>query len=168
MIIETKRLRIIPLDVEEFKALLQGMWKLEKKLGLNESKSELDENTQSIMLDLYKKIINYEDIYYFYTNWQIVLKIENISIGSVYFKGEPNEEGFIELGISLNNRYRDIQYMIEALKEICRWAKENNIRGIKTNINDTNEIMKRILIDTQFILEGKNGETDMFVIELNK
>ncbi|MDL2303427.1 hypothetical protein LJC28_03430 [Dysgonomonas sp. OttesenSCG-928-D17] len=85
MEIETLRLRIVPLSVEHFRLFLDETEKMELQMGLTPSREIPDEHTRQAMEDLYAKAIAYPEHYYWYTNWQIILKSENKSIGSACF-----------------------------------------------------------------------------------
>ena len=119
----TKELRLIPLSVEQFKLMLERFDKMEDALKLKHSKQKLDEETQKAMRELYEKAVAHEDEYVWYTNWQIVLNSENVSIGSACFKGEPDENGVVEIGYGMNEKYRGRGCMTAALKIMLRWAK---------------------------------------------
>ena len=73
---------------------------------LKHSKQKLDDGTKAAMQELYDKAVQHEDEYVWYTNWQIILKEENVSIGSACFKGEPDENGVVEIGYGLDEKYR--------------------------------------------------------------
>lgn len=122
MELNTKRLRIIPLDLEQFQMLLNGTDKMEIALGLNSSNEHLDEHTQQAMEGLYQEAVKHKESYFWYTNWQIILKSNNISIGSFCFMASPNEKGEVEIGYGINENYRGNGYMSEAVTAIHQWA----------------------------------------------
>jgi ribosomal-protein-alanine N-acetyltransferase len=51
-----------------------------------------------------------------------VLKAENCIIGSLGFKGQPNDKGEAELGYGMNPDYRRKGFMTEAVAEAMSWA----------------------------------------------
>jgi [ribosomal protein S5]-alanine N-acetyltransferase len=102
--------------------LLDGMEKMEAALNLTLSGECLDENTQKAMEGLYKQALENTGNYLWYTNWQIILKNENVSVGSACFKGSPGISGEAEIGYGLHEKYRGKGYMSEAVKEIACWA----------------------------------------------
>lgn len=59
--------------------MLKGMDKFENALGLNNSYEILDDHTQKAMEELYKKAERHKESYLWYTNWQIILKENNIT-----------------------------------------------------------------------------------------
>lgn len=62
------------------------------------------------------------DDYLWLTNWQIILKSENKSIGSCNFKNLPDKNGSVEIGYGIHNNYRNRAFMTETLAAMCNWA----------------------------------------------
>lgn len=122
MIIETNRLRIVPLTKEQFQLLLVGTDKMEQALGLAPSYESMDENTRMAMEYNYKEVLKYPDHYIWYTNWQIILKSENKAIGSACFKHKPDEYGQVEIGYGTDSGYRNQGYMTETVMALSKWA----------------------------------------------
>ncbi|TCO69151.1 GNAT family N-acetyltransferase [Marinisporobacter balticus] len=122
MELSTERLIIIPLKLHQFKLLLDGVDKFEKALKLSASNECLEEHTQEAMKGLYEEAVKNRDRYLWYTNWQIILKSENKSIGSACFMKCPDENGQIEIGYGINSTYQNNGYMTEAAQAICEWA----------------------------------------------
>lgn len=119
MELNTQRLHIIPLDLEQFQLLLSSMDKLEESLHLDYSKECLDNDTKQAISELYKLALSYLNEIEWYTNWQIILKKENNSIGSACFKEVPDESKTVELGYGIHLYYRNKGYIKEAVNAIC-------------------------------------------------
>ena len=135
MILETARLKIIPLTTDQFGLLLCGVDKLEREMKLTPSDNSLDVHTQQAMELLYKESLLHPGNYHWYTNWQIILKSENRSIGSACFMKEPDYEGVVEIGYGINDGYRNNGYMTEAIICMCQWAFGREI--VKSIIAET-------------------------------
>jgi len=152
MQLETERLKIIPLNLEQFKTLLLGTDKMEKVLNLNHSNQFLDEHTQEAMQWLYEQAEQHKDNYLFYTNWQIILKSENISIGSACFKGSPDKNGEVEIGYGINEQYRCKGYMTEAIKEILKWAlNQTDVKFVIAETEKDNAASHKVMIKSGMI-----------------
>jgi RimJ/RimL family protein N-acetyltransferase len=144
--LHTERLRIIPLNLEHFRLMLDGMYKMEHALGLKSSGLLLDEETQKAMANLYKQALDNRDKYLWYTNWQIILKDEIVSIGSACFKGAPDITGEVEIGYGLNDNYRGRGYMAEAIKAIVIWALEQeNVFRVVAETEKDNIASQKVL-----------------------
>lgn len=122
MNIDSQSLRITPLNLHQFSLLLQGIDKMENELGLVASNENFDKHTQEAMEGLYKEALKHSNDYLWYTNWQIILKSENKSIGSICFMKKPDEQGLVEIGYGINTLYRNKGYATEAVQEVCNWA----------------------------------------------
>lgn len=133
--LSTDRLRIIQLDEENFKLLLNNRRKMESNLGVFTSGYELDSGYIEAMKMVLENVLKNINYFQWYTDWQIVLKSENKIIGSVGFKGKPNENGEVEIGYGLNENYERKGFMTEAVRHMVRWALEQ--KGIKHVIAET-------------------------------
>lgn len=133
--LETKRLKVIPLNLDLFKLLLEDIDKMEEELSLNPSGTLLDEHVQQAMEHNYNEALKHEDRYLWFTNWQIVLKENNQSIGSAGFKNVPDQHGAVEIGYGINAEHRNKGYTTEAVSEICKWALEQ--KGVNYVVAET-------------------------------
>ena len=140
--IETKRLRIIPLDSEQFALLLNGVHFMEDALRLTPSNETLDPHTRQAMTGQYQLAGKHPENFLLLTNWQIILKSENKAIGSACFKSLPDAEGSVEVGYGIYASYRNHGYMTEALKALCKWAFD--IAGVQSVIAETEKEMQAI------------------------
>lgn len=146
MPLRTKRLKIVPLNLDQFKLLLKDKDKMEASLGLKPSSEMMDEHTQQAMQGLYKEALKNKKNHLWYTNWQIILKDENVVIGSACFKGQPNENGEVELGYGINESFRNKGYMTEAAKALYQWALElPHVSCVTAETEKTNEASHKVL-----------------------
>lgn len=122
MYIETERLYLIPLTLDEMKRALQSKTQLANDLGFQLFSEELDEKMTQVYEAKIDKMEKDPENYFFYTFWQLVLKDEKIIIGEVGFKGLDTEEGQLEVGYGTEERFRNKGYMTEALTELIKWA----------------------------------------------
>jgi len=169
IVIETDRLKIIALTLELFDSLLQSNEALEKKLGLNPSSEELGAHTKEAMEGLYSKAIQHKTSYYWYTNWQIILKTENKSIGSLCFMGEADTNGTVEIGYGINKAYQDKGYMTEAASAICQWAlNEPNVQAVTAETEISNIPSHRVLEKCGLIKDHQTDESIWWKIQKQK
>lgn len=155
MILETARLKIIPLTLEQFDLLLHGMDELEKEMGWIDSGKSLDAEVQQAMEMLYHEALLHPGHYEWYTNWQIVLKAENKSIGSMCFMKEPDRVGQVEIGYGMNEEYRNRGYMTEAVIRLCQWAfQQENVRTVIAETEVDNYGSQRVLEKSGMVRYG--------------
>ena len=146
MILETSRLKIMPLTVEQFGWLLEGGGRMERALCLEVSPESLDRETQTAMEGLYAEAVTHPHSYLWYTNWQIVLRSENMPAGSACFMREPDNEGVVEVGYGINTAYRGNGYMMEALIALCNWAlSQPGVTMVTAGTERDNRASQRVL-----------------------
>lgn len=136
MQLETERLRIFPLSQEQFAKYLKTNHLLEKELGLREYPRLLAaETVENITRNILPTVRKTEEPDWFRTIWLMVLKSENTMIGYIGFRGDPNEEGEIEIAYGSFENFRKKGYMTEAVSKILDWAFAQ--KSVKTVIAET-------------------------------
>ena len=160
MNLNTERLRLIPLKLDEFKLLLEeGVEKMESHLGLAHSGEVLDDHTQKALEYLYSEALKNPNEYLWYTNWQIVLKESNLMIGSADFMGCPDEDGEVEIGYGIHEVHRNQGYMTEALAALFSWAlKQKNVHFIMAETEPSNIASQKVLLNCGMKKYDENGE----------
>lgn len=144
--LESDRLIIIALDLENFKLYIENTAALEKNLGVKVTGRELSSEMKEIFKKPYQKALNDKKNYLWYTNWQIILKEKNRIIGGITFKGPGNSENEVEVGYGIDEKYQNKGYMTETLKSIIKWAFRNNeIKSVVAETNKDNIASQRVL-----------------------
>lgn len=122
MRIESERLRIQLLSVEEYGTYLEGCGILESRLGLVQAGEVLDAVTQNALRWNFQKGKESPSEYLWYGLWLLILKEENRAVGNAGFIGPPDEEGEVEIHYGTYLRDRNRGYMGEAVSALCNWA----------------------------------------------
>ena len=134
--IESERLRMIPLTHKLLQLLHTNRQTMELALGLNISnpqisdfyKKEIDDAMVNFWLP---KTLANPEAYKWYTNWEVILKSANMSVGGIGFNGEPNGKGEAETGYMINQQQQNKGYATEALQLLSGWAfAQKNIKVI--------------------------------------
>jgi len=166
MILETDRLKIAPLTVEQFQLLLSDVRSLEGELELAPSNEELDDATEQAMKGLLEIALNHPDKYLWYTYWLIILKSENKVIGGACFTREPDENGQVEIGYGTNMPYRNKGYMTEAIKAITGWALlRTEVKTIIAETESTNYASHKVLINCSMVKYIESGDSIWWKLE---
>ncbi len=138
--IETNRLKITALAYPQLYIWQQkGRNELEKTLNLNLSNWEVDSLYEAETKDaidnfwIPQTILNSEK-YEWFTNWEIILKSENISIGGIGFGGYP-ANGQTPVGYLIDKKYQNQGFATEALGALVNWAFQNKM--LNTILADT-------------------------------
>jgi RimJ/RimL family protein N-acetyltransferase len=144
--LETQRLLIIPLNLEQLKLLLAGTPRLEAALRLNPSGLELEPHTHEAMAYLANLAEQTPNYYPWISNWQIISKADNISVGSACFMNVPDAAGKVETGYGIYPAFQNCGYMTEALTKICEWAFEQaDVAQIMAESEPDNLASQRVL-----------------------
>ncbi len=146
LILETARLKIIPLTRPLLQKLLNGTSELEAEHQLAPSGMELDAHTHAAMQYLYDLAAETPDAFPWITNWQIIEKERNIAIGSACFMNVPDEQGEVEIGYGIYPAFQNQGFMSEALESICRWVvNQPGITAIRAETEPGNIASHRVL-----------------------
>lgn len=165
MELKTKRLRIVPLNIQQMVLLCEGQDKLNAALGLAPNDAAQDDHLKAAFREMYRQCCEHPKEYLWNTNWQIVLKDENKSIGSIGFRGTANEKHEAEVGYGIDREYRNQGYAAEALKAICEWAFSQNVYYIQAQTEPDNEPSKKVLGKCGFAQVGDGDEGLLFELE---
>ena len=146
MELQTERLLVIALDMEQLRLLLEDIKEFEKKLNVKYYGEPIEGDILDFAKSQYQKILNSKGIYKWHTFWQFKLKSENIIVGSASFKGSPNEYGDVDIGYSTNVLYQNKGYTTEAVIELCNWAlTEKNVFRVIAETEKDNIPSQRVL-----------------------
>ena len=166
--IETKRLQIIPLPQEQLSLYIKADPLLEKQLNIQpftrSFSRDLLEAFEHIILP---RVADVKNKYEFFTLWIILLREERIAVGDLFFKGNPDELGAIEIGYGIFEGFRSRGYMTEAVAGMVDWAKHQP--GVKTMIAETaitNQASLKILENNHFRLYRQKQAAVWFRREL--
>ncbi|MBA1336305.1 MAG: hypothetical protein HPY66_2740 [Firmicutes bacterium] len=139
MKLETERLVLIPLTLDHLRLAITDRSRMASELGLDNDVESLNETMKNVYGIKIENIEKDPDNYLFYTYWQLVHKDDNKIVGEIGFKGMPKDNGQIEVGYGTEKEYRSRGYMIEALKELVRWAFSQEIVAVRTIIACTDK-----------------------------
>lgn len=159
--IETKRLFIKPLDLNQLQKYLKNDNSLERELCVGESiriiSPELKEALEMTFLPL---VAENEADYLFFTLWTVILKSVNRMVGDLCFRGTPDDNGSIEIGYGTYQDFRGNGFMTEAVGGMIAWAKTHPaVKSVIAETDKTNVASMRILQKNGF---AKSGESFNF------
>lgn len=145
MQLETQRLALHPLTVEELKKLAERY------------RGEDAELTKAYT-DMAEGCRQHPAQYLWYTAWGICLRETGAMIGDGGFKGLP-PDGRPEIGYGLESPYWGHGYATEAAEALCRWALEQpGVTAIEAETAPDNAASQRVLAKLGFEPTGVIGE----------
>jgi len=151
-ILETDRLRIIPLTHNQLINYLQTDGSLEEELDVEPLKRKIGIE----LIDAFETIIlpavgNPSKNFLFSTLWTIIDKERRVMVGDFCFKGEANTDGEVEIGYGIYPQFQKKGYMTEAVGVICQWAfEQNRVASVLAETNNTNTASQKVLMKNGF------------------
>ncbi len=167
--IQTERLRLLPLTHDQLQQYLRTDHSLEEALQVMPIdlviSPELKEAIEQAFLP---NTANPEKNYLFCTLWTIILKAENRMIADLCIVDEPNENGEIEIGYGTYAAEQGKGYMTEAVGGIIEWAKQQPaVKTIVAGTDKTNIASYTILQKTGFVRSGETETGFTWRLEIN-
>ena len=146
MIIETERLELVPLSLNQLKLWVAEEAALEKELDFTYKGQPLTGFMLRNIQEEIEAIEKDEPNYLFYTTWLMILKSNRMAVGSAAFKGSPNQNGEIEIGYGLGEEFEHHGYMTEAVEELCKWGlNQKNVKQILAETDVEGDASERVL-----------------------
>lgn len=169
--LETQRLRLIPLNLTNLLLLQKSRALMEKNLGLNISQMVIEPHIQIEMNDAIEfwiaRVNENEKNYFWFTNWEAILKEKNLSIGGIGLIGAPDKNGEVTIGYGFDGMYHGQGFATEALQAMVQWVFKNKYakKILAETLND-NYASHKVLIKNGFT---KVAEKDLlFVWKIDK
>jgi ribosomal-protein-alanine N-acetyltransferase len=130
MKIETDRLDIVPLCLNELRAIVESKVDFQKISTCKISGIELPATyceELAEMMDANPDVWNPNKIeYLFFTLWVIVERKTRVFVGQFTFNGIPTHEGEVEVFFSIEPSFRRKGYATEVMKGIFKWVEQAN------------------------------------------
>jgi RimJ/RimL family protein N-acetyltransferase len=125
--LESERLTLIPLTHQQLLLLRQDRTLMEISMGLTPSFMLVDPFYYAEIIDALDNFwlpntLAYPDKYLWYTDWELVLKSTNTSVGGMGFAGYPNENGEAEIGYMIDANQHNKGFATEAIQAMIKWA----------------------------------------------
>ncbi|MGE7840283.1 GNAT family N-acetyltransferase [Lysinibacillus sp. NPDC093712] len=157
--LNTERLRILALNAENLRLLIDNPKKLELQLSLLESNSFLDAELQQAMEIRHAKLVRDKENYMWYTNWLIVSKSQNCSVGGIMLKGLPNVYGEVVVGYYTLPEYQGNGYMTETINSMKNWLlSQPNVKFVVADTEKDNIASHRVLEKLGAVLYKETAE----------
>lgn len=145
MRLETQRLILRPLTIEELDELMERYRETDPELG--KAYAEMTAGCRQ-----------HPEKYLWYTAWGIYLRDTETYIGDANFKGLP-AHGRPEIGYGLEPLFWGQGYATEAVAALCRWALEQSgVTAIEAETVPDNAASQRVLEKVGFFPTGDIGE----------
>ena len=78
--------------------------------------------------------------------WQFVCIQEGVVVGGACFKGEPNEDGMVEIGYGIEEEYQNKGYATEAIGALIGWAHtQSKVTYVTVEIEKNNIASQKVV-----------------------
>ena len=159
----TPRLRLLALDAASLAAWAFGRAHLERHLGLAVQGWQLEPWVETEIADAMhfwtRNAREHPEQYPWCTTWELVLRERNVSAGGMGFGGPADAEGRVQIGYSLDQRFRGMGLATEALEAMTAWALGHaEVQEVFADTPKDNLPSQGVLLRAGFFLEGETPE----------
>jgi RimJ/RimL family protein N-acetyltransferase len=121
--IEADRLRLLALTLEHLRTCLTAPERLEPELGFPVAADLVTTPVhRALCLKLDKMLHLPSDVHPWYTYWLMVIAAEPNGVGLIGFKGQPDQQGEVEIGYGIVPAERNRGYTTQAVRALIAWA----------------------------------------------
>lgn len=168
--IEGEKLILIPLDSVQLVKFIQSNNMLETELGLHESKEIMsDDLKEALEVDILPSVADSDKDYLYYTLWIAIDENENRIVGNICLKGEPNDDGEVEIGYGIYDEFQNKGYMTEIVAIMIEWlSKRPEIKLITAFTEKDNIPSMRVLEKNMFARSGEKDELMYWTLQMKK
>jgi ribosomal-protein-alanine N-acetyltransferase len=160
--VQTPRLTLIPLTHNQLRIWKQfGREELAKSLEIKHNPWEMglfyeQEMLQALSDFWIPQTAKFPLDYYWYTNWEIILKDASCSVGGIGLAGLPDNAGTTEIGYAIDQKFEGQGIASEAVQALSKWVFEDkDMRVLRAETPIDNFASQRVLIKNNF---QKTGE----------
>jgi len=167
-LLESERLKLIPLSYDQLILVSENRAVLEKSLGLNPSAMQIDDYNSAELKAAFKNhwlpnTQTHPDLYQWYTSWEVVLEASNTSIGSICFGGYPDDYGETTIGYLIDQQHWGQGYATEAVLTLINWGfKFSVLKTLKADAQLNNPASQRVLVKAGFLPTHKDDTHQHF------
>jgi [ribosomal protein S5]-alanine N-acetyltransferase len=170
--IESLRLLLVPLDHRLLSIWYEnGREAMTQKLQLKSMEWEaepifLAETADALENFWIPQTKKFPDNFFWYTNWEIVLKNENVSVGGIGFAGYP-DEGNTQIGYFVDKKFRNLGIATEALNALLDWGfMDPSLKTVLADTEKHNIDSQKVLIKNGFKIIGEGQAEHTQIMEV--
>ena len=151
--LETERLILWPLNIDELELLLRSKWDFDEKYHCTYRGDALEGFMADIFAGQLKMMKAAPEDYLMLTFWMLLRRSDRVILGSADFKAPPTD-GQVEIGYGLTADFEGQGYMSEAVEAMCRWAfARGDVTSIIAETETWNDRSQNLLKRCGFTLE---------------
>ena len=159
--LETERLTLISLSLQQMRWLRDNYARLEQTLGLPVSGQSLDDEMRPIVSRAIGQMKRAPQQARWHCQWAAVLNAERRIVGGLGFKGAPDRAGEVEIGYGFDPFYHNRGLATEAVGAMVQWALgQEPVEVVVAETANTNVPSMRVLQKAGFVI---TSATDSFL-----
>ncbi|GAB3887606.1 GNAT family N-acetyltransferase [Spirosoma agri] len=152
--IETKRLTLVPLTLDQLRLHVADRHQLEAVFGLKKGHRQVIEPLLSIITYFaIPRLQNPANDPLYHTMWLAIDRQTQQFVAEAKFKGEPDETETVEIGYGTYPALRRNGYMSEMVGGLVSWAgQQPGIRRVVADTETENVASQKVLEKNRFVL----------------
>lgn len=150
--IETQRLELIPLNLDQLEQYLALDGSLEKSLNVISYPRAITDDLHAALKHVIipRVRMGFHDLH-FSTIWTAVHKEKRVMVGDICFKGKPDGMGRVEIGYGTYEDFQQQGYMTEIVGALSSWAfTQPRVNVVLAETKEDNKPSQKILINNGF------------------
>lgn len=158
-VIETERLRLLPLTTAELSLLIPHTHELEKLLDVTIARSMLAGPVpQAIAVKLQRMVTAEPAMQVWVTYWLLIERETAFGVGLMGFKGVPDVDGAVEIGYGVDGGQWGRGFATEAARALVAWALSRpECRSVLAEVHLNNPASMRVLEKCGFVAERETA-----------
>lgn len=161
---ENDVIKLVPITIEMIDALLISDEAFYHSFNLVNDAGEYLNPSPSYLPKIKERMIAYPKEFPLAVDHLIILKENNIVIGTIYFKSLPID-GISEIGYGMNPKYEGHLYMTNAVKMMIDYGKKNGIDVVKADTLIINKKSQNVLLRNGFKISQQDDKYLYFIKE---
>jgi len=161
---ENDVIKLVPITIEMIDALLISDEAFYRTYNLINDAGEYLNPSPSYLPKIKERMITHPEEFPLAVDHLIILKENNIVIGTIYFKSLPID-GISEIGYGMNPKYEGHLYMTNAVKMMIDYGKKNGIDVVKADTLIINKKSQNVLLRNGFKIYQQDDKYLYFIKE---
>jgi RimJ/RimL family protein N-acetyltransferase len=145
--LRTTRLRLVPLDAEAMRLLIEDWPALQRRLDARPSPAWITDGPTLIAARQHReRMLREPEAWLWWTFWQVLQVRDGECVGLVDFKGPPGADGGVTLGCAFARAYWNRGYATEAVATLLAWALGHaGVRSVTADTDGEHHRAHRVL-----------------------
>ncbi len=152
--IETQRLTLVPLTLDQLRLHVADDYRLEASLGLQKGRRVVVEPLLSVIVHFtVPRLKDPARDPLYHTVWIAIDREKRQIVADAKFKGEPDETGTVEIGYGTYPAFQRQGYMREMVNGLVHWVgQQPGVRRVVADTDTENVASQRVLEKNNFRL----------------